>query len=207
MGATAALNDARARIEDAATAITALAGRSQQVGGIVEAIHDIARQTNLLALNAAIEAARAGERGRASPSSPTRSASWPSAPPSSAADAGELIAGIQGETDQAVQLVRDAAARTQAGTEASGRARATLEEIDGAVGRITLELDGMSRLTSDIATFAEETAASAEQMSATTQQTNASTQEIVASVEQLSDALGDSSPASPSSSTSPARDA
>ena len=64
MGATAALNDARERIEDAATAITALAGRSQQVGGIVEAIHDIARQTNLLALNAAIEAARAGERGK-----------------------------------------------------------------------------------------------------------------------------------------------
>ena len=64
MGATAALNDARARIEDAATAITALAGRSQQVGGIVEAIQDIARQTNLLALNAAIEAARAGERGK-----------------------------------------------------------------------------------------------------------------------------------------------
>ena len=111
MGATAALNDARERIEDAATAITALAGRSQQVGGIVEAIHDIARQTNLLALNAAIEAARAGERGRASPSSPTRSASWPSAPARSAADAGELIAGIQSETDQAVQLVRDAAAQ------------------------------------------------------------------------------------------------
>ena len=64
MGATAALNDARERIEDAATAITALAGRSQQVGGIVEAINDIARQTNLLALNAAIEAARAGERGK-----------------------------------------------------------------------------------------------------------------------------------------------
>ena len=45
----------------------------------------------------------------------------------------------------------------------------------------------MSKLTTDIATYAEETAASAEQMSATTQQTNASTQEIVVSVEQLSD--------------------
>ena len=44
----------------------------------------------------------------------------------------------------------------------------------------------MSQLTTDIATYAEETAASAQQMSATTQQTNASTQEIVASVDQLS---------------------
>ena len=186
IGATAALNDARERIEDAATAITALAGRSQQVGGIVEAIHDIARQTNLLALNAAIEAARAGERGRGFAVVADEVRQLAERAARSAADAGELIAGIQGETDQAVELVRDAASRTQVGTEGFGRARATLEEIDGAVGLITTELGGMSRLTADIASYAEETAASAEQMSATTQQTNASTQEIVASVEQLS---------------------
>src|SRR4051794_38447123 len=186
MGATAALNDARTRIEDAATAITALAGRSQQVGGIVEAIQDIARQTNLLALNAAIEAARAGERGRGFAVVADEVRQLAERAAQSAADAGELIAGIQGETHEAVELVRDAAARTHAGTEASDRARTTLEEIDGAVGRISLELGGMSKLTSDIANFAEETAASAEEMSATTEQTNASTQEIVASVELLS---------------------
>ena len=151
MGATAALNDARTRIEDAATAITALAGRSQQVGGIVEAIQDIARQTNLLALNAAIEAARAGERGRGFAVVADEVRQLAERAAQSAADAGELIAGIQGETDDAVELVRDAADRTQAGTEASDRARATLEEIDGAVGLITLELEGMSRLTSEIA--------------------------------------------------------
>ncbi len=86
-----------------------------------------------------------------------------------------------------MSLVRNAADQTQVGTEGFSRAKATLEEIDGAVGLITVELDGMSKLTSDIATYAEETAASAQQMSATTQQTNASTQEIVASVAQLSD--------------------
>ena len=56
--------------------------------------------------------------------------------------------------------------------------RTALEEIDGAVGRITLGLGGMSQFTTDIAAYAEETAASAEQMSATTQQTNAATQEM-----------------------------
>src|SRR4051812_40358456 len=186
LGATAALNEARTRIEDAAGAITALAGRSEQVGGIVEAIQDIARQTNLLALNAAIEAARAGERGRGFAVVADEVRQLAERAAQSAADAGELIAGIQGETHEAVELVRDAAARTHAGTEASDRARTTLEEIDGAVGRISLELGGMDRLTSDIATYAEETAASAEEMSATTEQTNASTQEIVASVELLS---------------------
>ncbi len=42
----------------------ALAGRVNEIEGILELIKDIADQTNLLALNAAIEAARAGDAGR-----------------------------------------------------------------------------------------------------------------------------------------------
>jgi methyl-accepting chemotaxis protein len=42
----------------------ALAGRVNEIEGILQVINDIADQTNLLALNAAIEAARAGDAGR-----------------------------------------------------------------------------------------------------------------------------------------------
>lgn len=44
--------------------VESLGERTQEIGGILEIITDIASQTNLLALNAAIEAARAGESGR-----------------------------------------------------------------------------------------------------------------------------------------------
>lgn len=44
--------------------ITTLQQQSQDIGGSIGLISDIADQTNLLALNAAIESARAGEHGR-----------------------------------------------------------------------------------------------------------------------------------------------
>ena len=50
--------------KEASAGVTALSQKSNQIGGIVESINQIAHQTNLLALNAAIEAARAGEAGK-----------------------------------------------------------------------------------------------------------------------------------------------
>jgi hypothetical protein len=50
--------------EETAVQLGKLDESTQQVGGILQLIKEIAAQTNLLALNAAIEAARAGEAGR-----------------------------------------------------------------------------------------------------------------------------------------------
>ena len=53
-----------ALIGRSAEQVSALEQSSEQIGGIIQVIKEIAEQTNLLALNAAIEAARAGEAGR-----------------------------------------------------------------------------------------------------------------------------------------------
>ncbi|OLU25059.1 chemotaxis protein [Pseudomonas sp. PA15(2017)] len=59
-----AMTDLSAKVVDARGKIEMLAGKTTDIGQILEVIKSISQQTNLLALNAAIEAARAGEAGR-----------------------------------------------------------------------------------------------------------------------------------------------
>ncbi len=59
-----AMTDLSAKVVDARGKIEMLAGKTADIGQILEVIKSISQQTNLLALNAAIEAARAGEAGR-----------------------------------------------------------------------------------------------------------------------------------------------
>ncbi len=52
------------QMESVATTIIRLSEQSQQIGGIIASVTDVADQSNLLAVNAAIEAAKAGEQGK-----------------------------------------------------------------------------------------------------------------------------------------------
>jgi methyl-accepting chemotaxis protein len=58
------LTEARRQVDIIVTHILELSKKSQQIGGILEIINELAEQTNILAINATIEAAGAGESGK-----------------------------------------------------------------------------------------------------------------------------------------------
>jgi len=58
------IHDIKNQMESVANTIVRLSEQSQQIGGIIASVTDVADQSNLLAVNAAIEAAKAGEQGK-----------------------------------------------------------------------------------------------------------------------------------------------
>ncbi|MEZ2407773.1 methyl-accepting chemotaxis protein [Bosea sp. OAE752] len=114
-----------------------LAGRSQDVGAVVEIIRGIASQTSMLALNATIEAARAGEMGRgfAVVASEVKTLSAQTAKATDEVSA--HIGAMQDATQRSLRAIREI-------VEAVG-------EVESVANAIALSVDEQSRATSEIA--------------------------------------------------------
>jgi methyl-accepting chemotaxis protein len=228
-GARGAARDARAAAEEGVTAVTTanramaavretsvaisetmedLERKSQQIGGIVEAITGIAEQTNLLALNAAIEAARAGDQGRGFAVVADEVRKLAEGSQKAAQEIGGLVATMQSETQRALSVVQTGAAQTEDGAATVEQAHAAflridgsvtdvhdrVEEITAAVRQIALASAKMQGDMDDIVSVAQQSTAATEQVSASTEETSASAQEIATGAQDLArraDSLAD----------------
>ena len=117
-------------VEQSAQVVTALGERSQAISGIVRVIHDIADQTNLLALNAAIEAARAGEQGRGFAVVADEVRKLAERTTAATKEIGDMIGAIQGETQTAIQSIRQGSEQARSGAELARQAAESLQRIN-----------------------------------------------------------------------------
>ena len=180
-----AMNAVRESSSAIAATIHALAGKSEQIGGIVQTITGISEQTNLLALNAAIEAARAGEQGRGFAVVAEEVRKLAEESQQAAATIAGIIREIQDETEKAVSVVEDGNQRTEEGAAVVSQARIAFQAIGSSVDDIREKVAAIIGATSEVAAVAESSSASTEQVSASTEQTSASAQQIAASAQEL----------------------
>ena len=157
---------------------------SKKIADIIAVIDGIAFQTNILALNAAVEAARAGEQGRGF-----------------AVVAGEVRSLAQRSAEAAREiksLITDSVERVDQGTLLVGQAGQTMDEIVGAIRRVSDIVGEISAASveqslgvSQVEVSIQNLDQSAQQNSALVEQSSAATESLRDQARRLIDAVAD----------------
>jgi methyl-accepting chemotaxis protein len=146
----------------------ALAGRVNEIEGILELIYDIADQTNLLALNAAIEAARAGDAGRGFAVVADEVRRLAERSKAAASQIAKLVEGAQAESSETVMALEKGVKQMERGlammqvmTKAGEAVRLATEQQRSSTEQVVLAIEHIAEGSRSISATAQEIAAAA----------------------------------------------
>lgn len=155
--AIASIKQLADNVQQSSIVLDELGRSSDSIGSVLDVIRGIAEQTNLLALNAAIEAARAGEQGRGFAVVADEVRTLAGRTQQSTAEIQSMIQKLQEGAKRAQQTMEHSRQQSETGVNKVAEAGTTLQEILGAVARI-------SDMTMHIAAAAEEQSAVANEI-------------------------------------------
>jgi methyl-accepting chemotaxis protein len=146
-------------------AMTAIETSSNQIGGIVGVIDEIAFQTNLLALNAGVEAARAGEAGRGFAVVATEVRALAQRSAAAAKEIKALIAASSAQVSAGVRLVDETGKALSQVTEINrlvSKIASSAQEQSSGLKQVNTAVNQMDQVTQQNAAMVEETSAAAQ---------------------------------------------
>lgn len=146
----------------------ALAGRVNEIEGILVLINDIADQTNLLALNAAIEAARAGDAGRGFAVVADEVRRLAERSKAAAAQIAKLVEGAQAQSGDTVMALEKGVKQMERGlkmmqamTEVSGQVQVASQQQRTSTEQVVLAIENIAEGSRSVAITAQEIASAA----------------------------------------------
>ncbi|MDG0808306.1 methyl-accepting chemotaxis protein [Cohnella rhizosphaerae] len=165
-----------------------LTERSSQIGGVAEAIAELASQTNLLALNASIEAARAGEEGKGFAVVAAEVKKLAQRSSDSAGEVAELIRTVRSDVTEAGATMELNQTAVEAGVQALKLTGESFAAIVKATQSVATQIQESSSSAQQMAASSEEMAASMQEMDRISSHANELAQTIsAASEEQLAE--------------------
>lgn len=170
-------------VSDAMSAMSRIEQASQDIGGIINVIDEIAFQTNLLALNAGVEAARAGEAGKgfAVVAQEVRELAGRSA--QAAKEIKGLIDTSNNEVEQGVKLVKETG-------EVLEKISTNVSNIDERISEVansaTEQLESIETVSSSVTELDQRI----QQNAAMAEETTAATVNLVEEVDSLTQMVG-----------------
>ena len=180
------MDNIRDQIQGTSRRIKRLGESSQEIGGFVSLINDIAEHTNTLSLNAAIQAASAGEAGKGFAVVADEVHALAERSSDATRQIESLVKVIQGDIKEAVQSMEDTTAEVVSGTRHAQSAGKALDEIQ----RVSKELQELIYSINEASSNQSKAASEITQSMAVIQQMTANTTSGMEATSKFMSSLG-----------------